>query len=472
MHNDFINNDTICAPATSLGGAIAVVRVSGPKAIAAVDNLFSKDLNQCVPNSLTFGTLCDGPEILDEVVVALFRAPHSYTGEDSVEISCHASRYIVQRLSELLQANGCRMAAPGEFTQRAFLNGKIDLARAEAVADVIASSTQASHRMAMRQMRGHFSNALADLRDKLLHLCSLLELELDFSDHEDLTFANRDELTALASEAYNKVTALTESYSLGNVLKNGVPVAIIGQPNAGKSTLLNALIGEERAIVSDVRGTTRDAIEDTINIKGTLFRFVDTAGIQPTADKVEQLGIERTHKKIDEASIVLWVLDGTALKADFDYLSADLLPRLKAKQLVLLINKTDALPSGPTDVRAELNRCLAQTDESCIPKVRTALISAKVGTGIEDLKSLLLQIAGNDTHNAQDIIVSNARHFEALSQAAQALDRSLTALKSGVSADLVSEDLKQAIHHISEIIGDITSQDVLNNIFSKFCVGK
>lgn len=467
-----LQTDTICAPATPTGGALAVLRVSGPEALKAVDNIFSHDLVSRPGGSLTFGTLRDGVEPLDEVVVAVYRAPHSFTGEDSVEISCHGSLYIVRRLLALLQQQGCRAARPGEFTQRAFLNGKMDLTRAEAVADIISASTKAAHRMAMSQMRGHFSQRLGQLRERLLQLCSLLELELDFSDHEDLTFASRDDLQALMTGAIEEIDKLAGSFALGNVLKQGIPVAIVGQPNVGKSTLLNALLGEDRAIVSDVRGTTRDAIEDTVNIGGTLFRFIDTAGLRRTTDTVEQLGIARTLAKLQDATVVLWVLDALLLRTDFEALAPSLLPRVEGKQLILVVNKCDLAMDtamATKKVEEQLQNLLA----ACPEETHHVLVSAKAGAGLPELTAKLVQITSMPaTASGSDVIVSNARHHEALLSAADALRRAIQSLRLGLTVDLVSEDLREAIRHLSEITGDITSQDILNRVFSKFCIGK
>ena len=339
--------DTICAIATAQGGAIGVIRISGPQAIAATTSIFQpvsgKSLNQYAAYKQIFGKIYSPEgEIIDEVLVSLFRAPHSYTGEDSVEISCHGSSYILQKVIHLLIANGCRLAEPGEYTQRAFLNGKMDLSQAEAVADLIASSSAATHRLAMNQMRGGFSQELSLLRDKLLHLTSLMELELDFSDHEELEFADRSELTQIANDIEKTVSRLANSFSVGNAIKNGVPVAIIGETNAGKSTLLNALLNEEKAIVSDIHGTTRDVIEDTINLRGITFRFIDTAGIRQTTDVVESIGIERTYQKMEQANIILWMIDGTR-QADFEELKTEILPYCEGKQLIILFNKADKL---------------------------------------------------------------------------------------------------------------------------------
>lgn len=374
-----INQDTICAIATAQGGAIGIIRVSGPKAIEITSRIFTpatgKPLTERAPYTLTFGKICSpkrkinntlfqkrvkfrkkkvkrykkesiipsAEEVIDEVLISLFRAPHSYTGEDSTEIMCHGSSYILQQVIQLLIYNGCRAALPGEYTQRAFLNGKMDLSQAEAVADLIASSSAATHRLAMSQMRGGFSKELSNLRNQLLHFTSLMELELDFSDHEELEFANRDELSSLATHIEQVIAQLAHSFSVGNAIKNGIPVAIIGETNAGKSTLLNALLNEEKAIVSDIHGTTRDVIEDTINLQGVTFRFIDTAGIRQTNDTIENLGIERTFQKMDQAYVILWMIDSTDAQRRFEELKAEILPHCEGKKMIILFNKSDLL---------------------------------------------------------------------------------------------------------------------------------
>lgn len=449
--------DTICAIATAPGGALGVVRVSGDDAIRIVDTLFraadGKPLVGRQGYRLVFGTLLDDDgSLLDEVLVSLFHAPHSYTGEESVEISCHASAYIMQQTLRLLVAHGCRMALPGEYTQRAFLNGKMDLSRAEAVADVIAASTAASHRLAMNQLRGGFSIRLRELRDRLLHFASLMELELDFSDHEDVEFADRTQLALLAQELDDDVSRLVESFSIGNAVRRGVPVAIVGAPNSGKSTLLNALAEEERAIVSDVRGTTRDTIEDTVVIGGILFRFIDTAGIHDTEDRLEQLGIERTYQAVQKAEVVILLTDLTIMES----VDERLLPLLDGKTVLTVYNKADiahdipfaALPDG------------------------SLLLSAKTSEGLPELRRRLLEAAAIPTLSENDVIVTNARHQEALLHALEALRRVRAGLADGLPTDLVAEDVRQCIHHLSDIVGDVTTDDVLTNIFSHFCIGK
>lgn len=456
---------TICAIATAPGGAIGVVRVSGPNAIAFTDKIFKpfhgSALVERKSHTLTFGNILSSTgEPIDEVLVSVFRAPHSYTGEDSTEISCHGSAYILNKvLQELIHA-GCTMAAPGEYTERAFLNGKMDLSQAEAVADLIASSSAASHRMAMNQMRGGFSRELAQLREQLLHITSLMELELDFSDHEDLEFADRSELKELAKHIQSVIGKLVDSFSVGNALKNGVPVAIVGETNAGKSTLLNALLNEERAIVSDIHGTTRDVIEDTINLGGITFRFIDTAGIRETTDEIETLGIERSYSKMEQADIVLWVIDANEANAQYDKLRDNILSRCEDKKLMIILNKSDIatseihLPNLPEDV--DIYR-----------------MSAKQKTGLQELQQHLIAAASIPEISSTDVIVSNARHYEALSQALESITRVLEGLELQLSGDLVSQDLRECLFHLAEITGgDITTDEVLGNIFKNFCVGK
>lgn len=456
--------DTICAIATAQGGAIGVVRVSGQEAINKANEIFcpagGSALVERKPGSVVFGVIKDGDEILDEVLVTLFRAPHSYTGEDSVEISCHGSSYILQRVLQLLISKGCRLAAPGEYTQRAFLNGKMDLSQAEAVADVIASTSSATHRMAMNQMRGGFSKELALLRDKLLHITSLMELELDFSDHEELEFADRSELMALAENIEDTINGLCNSFSLGNAIKNGIPVAIIGETNAGKSTLLNALLNEEKAIVSSIHGTTRDVIEDTVNIDGVLFRFIDTAGIRETHDEIETIGIERTFRKLEQADIVLWVLDSLEVEMQVKQLSGKVLPLCKDKHLILVLNKSD-LNAG--------NECSLNGIPSTAEIIR---ISAKEKTNIDVLQRMLVKAANLPSISQNDVIVTNIRHYEALTRALESIRRVKDGLSMQLSGDLVSQDLRECIYHLSDIVGEVTTDDVLGNIFRNFCIGK
>ena len=462
-----INQDTICAISTAPGvGGIAVIRVSGPEAIAICNTLFvpqtaGKDLLSQKAYTLRYGSIRRKDELIDEVLVALFRAPHSFTGEDTVEITCHGSIYIQQQILQLLIENGCRSALPGEYTQRAFMNGKIDLSQAEAVADLIASTSAGQHKLALNQMRGGFSNELRNLQEQLLHITSLMELELDFSDHEELEFADRSELTALANHIEQVISRLANSFNVGNAIKNGIPVAIIGETNAGKSTLLNALLNEEKAIVSDIHGTTRDVIEDIINIQGITFRFIDTAGIRDTQDTIESIGIERTFQKLDQAAIVLWLIDTIEAKKQIEELSSRVLPHCKEKQLILVFNKTDLL-TEPLNI-----------DLLDLPKESQYItISAKQKTQIKDLENLLVQAAHCPVLSSNDIIVTNVRHYEALTRALDSIHRVQEGLNDNLSGDFISQDLRECIFHLSDIIGEVTTDQVLGNIFNKFCIGK
>lgn len=461
-----MNQDTICAIATAQGGAIGCIRISGPEAIEITSRIFipaatDKKLEDNKPYTLTFGRIYDDSEVIDEVLVSLFRAPHSYTGENSTEITCHGSAYILQKVLQLLIKNGCRMAGPGEYTQRAFLNSKMDLSQAEAVADLIASSSAATHRLAMSQMRGGFSKELATLRDQLLHFTSLIELELDFSDHEELEFADRSELCQLADNIEKVITRLVNSFSVGNAIKNGVPVAIIGETNAGKSTLLNVLLNEEKAIVSDIHGTTRDVIEDTVNIGGITFRFIDTAGIRETNDTIENLGIERTFQKLNQAEIVLWMIDATDAQAQITQLSNQLLPRCEGKQLILVYNKVDLVNNMQNTIPAYFP-----------DSVKSITLSAKKREHIEELQQMLITSAHLPAITQNDVIVTNVRHYEALNNALEAIHRVQKGLANNISGDFVSQDIRECIFHLSDIAGEVTNDMVLQNIFQHFCIGK
>lgn len=461
-----MNQDTICAIATAQGGAIGCIRVSGPEAIEITSCIFTpaatnRELGDSKPYTLTFGRIYDGSEVIDEVLVSLFRAPHSYTGENSTEITCHGSAYILQKVLQLLIKNGCRIAAPGEYTQRAFLNGKMDLSQAEAVADLIASSSAATHRLAMSQMRGGFSKELATLRDQLLHFTSLIELELDFSDHEELEFADRSELCQLANNIEKVIARLVNSFNVGNAIKNGVPVAIIGETNAGKSTLLNVLLNEDKAIVSDIHGTTRDIIEDTVNIGGITFRFIDTAGIRETSDTIESLGIERTFQKLDQAEIVLWMIDATNAQAQITQLAGQLLPRCERKQLILVYNKADLVDNIQNSI-----------PDNFPDNVQSITLSAKKREHIEELQRMLITSAHLPTITQNDVIVTNVRHYEALNNALEAIHRVQEGLTNNISGDFISQDIRECIFHLSNIAGEVTNDMVLQNIFQHFCIGK
>ena len=450
------NTDTICAPATAVGGALAIIRVSGPQAFNVVSALCSVYCGAAAANTVHYTHLITPPpvgggrgETLDEVLVTIFRAPHSYTGEDSVEISCHGSRYIINKVLELLVQAGCRMANPGEFTQRAYLNGKLDLSQAEAVADLIASTNKATHRLAMTQLRGGISTELSNLREQLLKLTSLLELELDFSDHEDLEFADRTQLLELALRIDTHITRLADSFHVGNALKNGLPVAIVGAPNVGKSTLLNALLGEERAIVSDIQGTTRDAIEDTIQLGGITFRFIDTAGIRHTDDQIELMGIDRSIAAAQRAQIILLMTQPGVPYPD--------IPVRDDQTVIRIENKTDLDAPRPV--------CC---DSAATPPIP---ISAKFNIGLDTLRQAILAAAPKSTDS--DVIVTNARHYEALTRAHSHLQRVIEGLHNNLSGDLLAEDLRLTLNTLAEVTGgQITPQETLNNIFKSFCVGK
>ena len=459
-------NTTICALATAPGGALGIIRISGPQSPEILSRIFTKDLSTAQPNTIHYGHIVayddvsQHQQILDEVLVSVFRAPHSYTGEDSAEISCHGSRYILNKVIELLIQNGCRMAQPGEFTQRAFLNGKMDLSQAEAVADLIASGNKATHQIAMSQLRGNVSSELSRLREQLLKLTSLLELELDFSDHEDLEFADRSELLDIANKINNRITTLAHSFETGQALKNGIPVALAGKTNVGKSTLLNKLLRDDRAIVSSVHGTTRDTIEDTIDLNGITFRFIDTAGIRQTTDEVEQIGINRTYAAIEKASIVLWIIDAGPTTEDIQ----EMLERCKDKSLIIIRNKIDIRSTSETS-------SISDPRLKDIPVVK---ISAKQGTNIDKLERAIFVAANIPELSEQDIIVTSARQYQSLISAHENLSRVLSSLESGLSGDLVSEDLRLVLDDLANITGQgrILTNEVLENIFTHFCVGK
>ena len=461
-----INNDIICAISTPQGnGAIAVLRLSGNESIALCDKIFKTPTNKRLidqqPNTLHFGNLVDGERIVDEVVVSIFKGPKSYTGEDVVEISCHGSVYIQQQILQVLIRNGARLAKPGEFTLRAFINGKMDLSQAEAVADLIASSSSAAHKVAIQQMRGGFSSEIASLRDRLLHFISLLELELDFSE-EDVEFADRKQLYLLLNNIQILIQKLLKSFELGNVIKNGVPVAIVGHTNVGKSTLLNRILNEEKAIVSDIAGTTRDVIEDVINIEGVSFRFIDTAGIRETSDTIETIGIERTYDRISKASIVLLLVDATESISDIEKAIRTVKNKLGAgdKKLIVVINKMDK-----ADKEFNLNSLLSKND--VIVK-----ISAKTGENMDVLIQELLSVVNLNALNQNEVIITNTRHFEALEKASEALQRAIEGLNVGITGDFMAQDIRETLHYLGEITGEITTDEVLGNIFKNFCIGK
>jgi len=458
--------NTILALATANGsGAIACIRVSGQDAVNIVSKIFftKKDsFGKPAHAKMRLGNIVDDNELIDEVLTVVFYAPHSYTGEDMVEINCHGSQYIIRRIMSLLIKNGCRTALPGEFTQRAFLNGKMDLSQAEAVADLIASSSASAHKVALNQMRGGFSRKLSELRAELLDFVSLIELELDFAE-EDVEFADRNKLSHLITHISKTINKLIESFDAGNAIKNGIPVAIVGETNAGKSTLLNLLLHDEKAIVSEIHGTTRDVIEDCINIDGIQFRFIDTAGIRDTQDAIETLGIERTFKKISEASIVLWIVDVNSPESHIEDLAKKILPLTSDKKLILIFNKIDNAESGQTEQKQHLLAGL-------IPD--RLFISARHKINIDSLETALVEASDLPETGSQDVIVTNVRHYEALKNAGQAIQRVENGLIQSIPSDLLTLDIRECMRFLGEITGEISTNEILDNIFSKFCIGK
>lgn len=461
--------NTICAISTAPGsGGIAVIRVSGEDAIRICDSVFlplktDERLADVQAYTVRYGKIVtDNSEIVDEVLVTVFRAPHSFTGENVVEISCHGSVYIQQQILQILVKKGCRMAKAGEFTLRAFSNGKMDLSQAEAVADLIASTTAASHRMALNQMRGGFSAELKNLRTQLLDFVSLVELELDFTE-EDVEFADRSKLKNLALEIENRISTLADSFKVGNVLKTGIPVALVGETNVGKSTLLNVLLNEDKAIVSDIHGTTRDTIEDLVTIDGITFRFIDTAGIRQTGDTIENLGIERTYKKIEQSEIVLWIIDCTQISDHIEWLTEKISKRAAGKKIIMVFNKTDKVADEEREI---IDHLFSRFEGEHI------YISAKKRINTDKLQQALVKASQLKNIQAGDVIVNNVRHYEALLRAKQAIQRVIEGVDSGISGDFLSQDIRECMYHLGEITGQISNDEILGNIFSKFCIGK
>lgn len=455
--------DTICALSTPNGiGAIAMIRLSGSEAFAITEAIFSKKISDVATHSAHFGTIKDGNTLVDEVVAVVYQNPKSFTGEDMVEISCHASPFIQQEILRLMLQNGARMAREGEFSMRAYLNGKLDLSQAEAIADLIASENEASHQMAMNQMRGGFAKVINGLREELIHFASMIELELDFGE-EDVEFADRTQLVELVDKILKEVRRLSSSFSLGNVLKNGVPVTIVGEPNVGKSTLLNSLLNEDKAIVSNIAGTTRDVIEDTVTVEGIEFRFIDTAGIRQTTDEIESIGIEKAFEKVEQASVILYMID--AQHADLAF-AKDELEKVKKhmtddKQLTVVINKAD--------LAEQLN---IQEFKTALEVTDVIAISAKAQTGVDELKQNLVSYVKEQGNATGQVIVSNVRHYHALNLADESLVRVKYSLNNQIPSDLVAMDIRQCLYHLGEITGTINSEDLLDSIFSNFCIGK
>ncbi len=460
-----IRNETICAISTPAGsGGIAVIRLSGNEAITICEHIFYPankkiKLSETESHKTIYGFIRDGIRQIDDVLLSLFKAPHSFTGEDTVEISCHGSLYIQQQIIQLLIKKGAKAAIPGEFTMRAFMNGKMDLSQAEAVADLIASTSEAAHRVAMRQMRGGFSDEIKILRSQLLHFASLVELELDFSE-EDVEFANRTELSQLINNIKVSVERLAQSFELGNAIKNGIPVAIVGEPNVGKSTLLNAMLNEEKAIVSEIAGTTRDAIEDTTILKGIMFRFIDTAGLRETIDVIENLGIKRTKEKMNQAAVIILMIDAADMSAEKKVLDIKQQYEKSGTHLIVAVNKVDRYPECETQFKSV---------ENIVPVV---YISAKQKINLSALADLLLETVNYSSLSQNDIIVTNSRHFEALTHALESIARVVEGLESEISGDFLAQDIREVLHHLGSITGEISTDELLGNIFKNFCIGK
>jgi tRNA modification GTPase len=468
----YSKSDTICAISTPPGrGAIAIIRCSGPDAIAISDKIIrlpsKKEIDNLAANTVHFCSVYEAEQVIDQVVITIFRNPHSYSGEDIVEINCHGSPYIQKKILELLVKAGARMATAGEFTMRAFLNGKLDLTQVEAVADLIASGSQAAHRVAMNQMRGGFTSEIKKLRDKLLTFTSLVELELDFSE-EDVEFADRRQLKDLLKDITDVLRHLSNSFMQGNVIKHGIPVAIVGKTNAGKSTLLNLLVSEEKAIVSEIEGTTRDSIEDVISIRGVHFRLIDTAGLRHTEDAVEKLGIERTWQKIDQAAIVIQVLDNNSKPDEITRFAGKIrkVDNEEKKHRIVVLNKMDLVsPEKLNTLKNELAEKLSE-NEILLP------MSAKSGTNLDLLEQALIDLSGVKTANENDVIITNVRHYEAIEKALSAITRAAEGMNTGLPGDLLAQDIREALYYLGEITGEITNDEVLGNIFKNFCIGK
>ncbi len=462
--------ETICAPATAYGGAVSMIRISGRDALKIVDRVFyTADKNSMISGrkgyTILHGEIRDSGEVVDEVLVSVFRAPYSYTGEDTAEISCHGSSYIISRILGLLIKNGASGARPGEFTQRAFLNGKMDLSQAEAVADLVASASKSAHRIAINQLRGGFSVEINKLRSEFLQFASLIELELDFGE-EDVEFADRNQLLTLISQTRELTDRLSDSFRTGNAIKNGIPVAIVGKPNSGKSTLLNFLLNEERAIVTDIPGTTRDSIEDTVNINGVIYRFIDTAGLRDTSDVVEGMGIRKTHAVIAGASVVMMVDESLEKGSDINKRADEIRKMITDPdcRFIILVNKVDEAPASlinklAGEIRIEANENLL-------------FVSAKFGTGTDELKDYLSEITGTGHLSGEDVIVSSLRHYEALQNVSGCIGRIISGIESKLPEDLIAIDIRHAIHYLGEITGEITTDEILGNIFKNFCIGK